>query len=141
MKRCAVCGQDRPLEQFAIKEAAKRTRASRCKPCQREYARVWYARNAARHRANVSISRAARRRRLRELVVAAKSVRCADCGHRHAPESMDFDHVRGSKVDTISRLIMTGAEAALRDEIAKCDVVCANCHRLRTLARRLATQS
>lgn len=45
---------------------------------------------------------------------------------------MDFDHVRGSKVGNVSEMLGSTSLADLLMEIAKCDVVCANCHRLRT---------
>jgi len=45
---------------------------------------------------------------------------------------MDFDHVEAAtKVDTVARL-SGGTSAALRSELAKCQLVCANCHRVRT---------
>lgn len=48
---------------------------------------------------------------------------------------MDFDHARGQKVADISRLAVRGATKQLREELVKCDVVCANCHRIRTFNR------
>ena len=54
---------------------------------------------------------------------------------------MEFDHVpeRGKKLRHINR--MWGASAIqLRTEIAKCDVVCANCHRIRTHNRRIGEE-
>jgi hypothetical protein len=46
---------------------------------------------------------------------------------------MDFDHVRGEKQSNVASLVgMSASEERLRAEIAKCDVVCANCHRERT---------
>lgn len=48
---------------------------------------------------------------------------------------MDFDHVHGAKLANISDM-KTGSLERLLREMRKCDVVCANCHRLRTLARR-----
>jgi hypothetical protein len=51
---------------------------------------------------------------------------------------MDFDHVRGKKLFCVGSLVVqqgVGRRQAL-EEIAKCDVVCANCHRLRTSYRR-----
>lgn len=59
-----------------------------------------------------------------------------DCGGRFPPAAMDFDHVRGEKVATISFLVNQGAVLTrLREEIAKCEIVCANCHRIRTVKR------
>lgn len=50
---------------------------------------------------------------------------------------MDFDHRDASlKVDAVSRLLRRASSIEeLQQEIAKCDVVCSNCHRLRTKAR------
>ena len=75
-----------------------------------------------------------RRRRLRELVRKAKDVPCMDCGIHYPFYVMEFDHVRGVKKFGISRAVSNpraDAEEAIREEIAKCDVVCSNCHRLR----------
>jgi hypothetical protein len=63
-----------------------------------------------------------------------------DCGGKFPPEAMDFDHVRGSK-----RYNIGGNEqlnyATLQVEMDKCDVVCANCHRIRTRARKKGATS
>jgi L-lysine 2,3-aminomutase len=48
---------------------------------------------------------------------------------------MDFDHVDGTKVMMVSQLAIRGATRKLMVEMAKCEVVCSNCHRLRTWAR------
>jgi hypothetical protein len=50
---------------------------------------------------------------------------------------MDFDHLH-SKFKSISRLVSNGMSSALEAEIAKCEVVCANCHRIRTHNRMTA---
>jgi len=47
---------------------------------------------------------------------------------------MDFDHI-GPKRSEISRLVHHSGTDALRAEIAECEVVCANCHRIRTVRR------
>ena len=65
----------------------------------------------------------------------AKNVPCKDCGLRYPPICMDFDHVRGEKKRNVAHFIFTGSFKSMQDEIAKCEVVCANCHRLRTAAR------
>jgi len=45
---------------------------------------------------------------------------------------MDFDHVHGEKDGDISQLRWRVGAARLEAEIAKCEVVCANCHRERS---------
>lgn len=49
---------------------------------------------------------------------------------------MDFDHVSGVKTANISDLL-SGSEERLLAELRFTELVCANCHRLRTQARRL----
>lgn len=59
---------------------------------------------------------------------------CADCGYKADAVALDFDHVHGEKEFAIS-MSKRSIEAIL-EEVAKCDVVCANCHRIRTRDRR-----
>lgn len=82
--------------------------------------------------------RVQRRVEFREWVDALKLERgCADCGYAEAACALDFDHVRGEKKFNIGQAILR-ARAVIEAEIAKCDVVCAICHRIRTQARRVA---
>lgn len=62
---------------------------------------------------------------------------CADCGWRGWARGLDWDHVRGTKVGGIASLIANNRPwPEIEAEMGKCDVVCANCHRLRTAQRR-----
>jgi hypothetical protein len=71
-----------------------------------------------------------------DLLDQLRSVPCADCGGRFAQCAMDFDHRDPStKVRGVTRMINGSIERMLA-EVAKCDIVCANCHRLRTFERR-----
>jgi hypothetical protein len=61
---------------------------------------------------------------------------CADCGNKN-PIVLDFDHLKDKKYN-ISRMIHDGFSwKAILKEIEKCEVVCANCHRIRTHFRLL----
>jgi hypothetical protein len=95
------------------------------------YIKQWKAAN--RDRVN-GYSRESRKARI-ALLAAEKNKPCADCGKRYPHYVMDFDHVRGRKLFTISHYITVTLARLLR-EIAKCDVVCANCHREREARRR-----
>lgn len=75
-------------------------------------------------------SEAARYARNREAIREAKNRPCADCGGSFPPVCMDFDH-RGDKKFNLGQYGKRSIET-LMAEIAKCDVVCANCHRIRT---------
>jgi len=68
-------------------------------------------------------------------LAALKDVPCMDCGGRFPPECMDFDHVRGEKEFAVGTATLRSRED-VDAEIAKCDVICANCHRTRTKKRR-----
>lgn len=58
---------------------------------------------------------------------------CADCGGRFPACCMDFDHKPGTKHNEVGTLIARSSEwKTIQREIEKCDVVCANCHRIRT---------
>jgi hypothetical protein len=68
-------------------------------------------------------------------VAPYKDVPCMDCGNKFPSECMDFDHrEEGEKFKDISRMGTYSMEKIL-EEIVKCDVVCANCHRIRTRLR------
>jgi hypothetical protein len=64
-----------------------------------------------------------------------KDVPCSDCGQRYPYYVMQFDHVGDDKVANITTLLRTCGWEKLRAEVAKCDVVCANCHSERSHQR------
>jgi hypothetical protein len=70
----------------------------------------------------------------RERLNALKDAPCMDCGGRFHPAAMDFDHVRDDKNRDVAKIIDYSPEIVAA-EIAKCDLVCANCHRVRTFNR------
>lgn len=80
-----------------------------------------------------------RRAALREIVRAAKNVPCADCGIQYHYCVMQFDHTGEDKIDNVARMVANLRSIALiLAEIAKCEVVCSNCHALRTFQRSTA---
>lgn len=107
MSACPACGTTDPL-------AFYETSGSRyCKECRRERY------GGARYR-TAKLARGA----------------CADCGLAVTPETLcmfDLDH-RETKHFNVSQMYSAPDEVFYR-ELAKCDLVCANDHRLRTKAR------
>lgn len=96
--------------------------------------REWVAANRDRMNAHKQNLRARNKAFLDEV----KRVPCADCGERYHPCVMDFDHLPGfEKSEDVGRLGNAGVTIErLKDEIAKCEIVCANCHRYRTFVTR-----
>lgn len=101
------------------------------------YQRAWYARNKEVEVARNTYSRTIRRRDYTQRVAKLKeSMPCVDCGLFYPACAMDFDHVRGEKSFGIAVGIEGGrAWPTILAEIEKCELVCANCHRIRTFVR------
>jgi len=77
-------------------------------------------------------SKERRRKEIQEL----KKVPCADCNQTYPTYVMTFDHVRGKKSFTIGDRAGSYSTERMLEEIAKCDVVCSNCHAIRTHERQ-----
>lgn len=58
---------------------------------------------------------------------------CKDCEISYPHYMMEFDHVRGEKLGRVSG--MKSSKKKMLEELAKCEIVCANCHRRRTFER------
>lgn len=101
--------------------------------------RRYYDENKARYAA----ANKDRRNKLRQAIDAAKTgVPCMDCDIVYPPYIMDFDHRPGEvKLSNVSMLMNFASVEALMAEVAKCDIVCANCHRHRTWMRKQGSTS
>jgi hypothetical protein len=128
-KVCSKCGQTKVVSAFR--------RGNTCKECAnaygREYSKTYYPANREAYIARATATRQDFRSWYNEL----KSKPCTDCKQTFDPVCMDFDHVEDHKLLDVSVMAQRGMNRQkILDEIAKCELVCANCHRLRTKARR-----
>jgi hypothetical protein len=139
-KKCSRCNKRKTLDRFAKKATGRDGLSARCKDCQRVYWDQYYQdrENKQRHITRTTASNQARRVRLRVMVQGLKAVPCTDCGRKYPYYVMQFDHLPGTlKIAEVAYLARTGVgEDKLRKEMAKCEVVCANCHCIRTHKRR-----
>jgi hypothetical protein len=73
---------------------------------------------------------------LEELQLLKERRGCFDCRNKFPHYVLEFDHRPGEKkIDNVTRVLKNyGADMAWK-EVAKCDVVCSNCHKVRTYAR------
>jgi hypothetical protein len=101
-----------------------------CKSCFKGY----FAKRGQLHRDQVAEARRLRRAESRRIVAAVFVDGCRDCGERDRTV-LEFDHV-GAKLGNVSDMVRGGvAPRRVQAEISRCEVVCVNCHRLRTLER------
>ena len=106
------------------------------KAYQQAYQLEYYLKNRDKRIANAKAQNAAHRLKLIATVRGAKDVPCADCDIKYPYYVMQFDHVRGVKLFNIADAC--GGRRSMKsvlEEIAKCDIVCANCHATRTWTR------
>jgi hypothetical protein len=133
-RRCGRCGHSKPPAEFAWRRKARGQRDNYCRGCRAEYKQEHYAANRARYiAAALRRNQAIARERAAYLVEFFADHRCVDCGESD-PLVLEFDHLR-DKSFGISKGLRDHSWQAVLDEIDKCDVVCANCHRRRTAIR------
>jgi len=73
---------------------------------------------------------------LEQLHLYKESKGCADCRNKFPHYVLEFDHKPGyKKIDVVYRVLKTYGREMAWKEVAKCDVVCSNCHKVRTYAR------
>jgi len=121
-KRCTKCLKVKPVTEFTWHHKRSRRKPSRrptCRECSSAYMREYT-------------------RPRREFLQNHKMERgCTDCGYREHPEALQFDHLPGTvKLFEPSNMRTKGTWQQMLDEVAKCEVVCANCHAIRTATRK-----
>ena len=123
MKQCKSCNQVLPETKFKFRSQGGRQRGQRNSMCNR----CLY----------VKYTRPNADKKLKEVQDYQMEKGCADCGYAAHPAAMEFDHVNGDdKCFNIGEKIGAYTREVIWAEIAKCEVVCANCHAIRTANRR-----
>ena len=95
---------------------------------------VWYPQNKAKHLANIKRNKEKTKKFIEEY---KRTQKCIDCGFsgQDFPYVLDFDHIQevGTKRFTIGSWSHSVISLhTIKQEIKKCELVCANCHRIRT---------
>src|SRR4051794_24010161 len=126
VRRCGHCAVEKPLSSFHRWRDDYQTW---CKTCKREYSAAYYQRNRAARAEYTRRQRAEYTRRYQEL---KRGRPCSDCGGLFHPVAMQWDHRPGTlKIADVADLRLA-SQRRLLAEIEKCDLVCANCHAVRT---------
>lgn len=131
-KRCSKCATVKPLSDFQRRTRSRDGHNTLCKACKTEYEIEYYRKNPKR-RAQIRRYERQRNDQVKLWVLDYLDKHpCADCGERDVVV-LDFDHTdRATKSENVSHLIQGGNLQKVKQEIAKCVVRCANCHRRKT---------
>lgn len=128
-KICKDCKELLSLALFSKDNSKADGLQSRCKKCQAKRNRAYYEKNKRRHYENTK----RQRRKVRQMLTNEKvKSGCIYCGIKH-PAVLDFHHKDPStKLFTIAQYSSQYHYpiATLMVEVRKCEVLCANCHRL-----------
>jgi hypothetical protein len=112
-----------------------------CITCRIEFAptRLWqkYCRVSCRRKSPAQKANVRDNQRLKKDFVNQIKIKkgCAKCGYNAHPAALDFNHVRGEKKFNVSQDVKVAKDKLLA-EIDKCEVLCANCHRVHTYENR-----
>lgn len=137
---CSKCGLTKQLSEFYKR---KKHRAGeyyeKCIQCMKVRGIVYYHQN---HERQLKLALLRKKRYKEERIKFIEEFKrdkpCKDCGVIFQPWVMDFDHLEGKeKIKSISSMVYhdTSNFKKIVNEIKKCDLVCANCHRQRTYDR------
>ncbi len=132
-KHCSGCDRDLDIDNFAWHNKAKGIRQRWCRECLRQANKVHYQNNTQiyKDRAIIRNNRVIAENRQR-IYSYLSTHPCVDCGNTDI-RCLEFDHVRGSKKADIGKLLASVTPwKIIEAEIAKCEVRCANCHRIKT---------
>ena len=141
MTTCRACGESKLDAEFALRNKATGKRHTLCRACKKDYNTTWYQANRDAHLVAVARARVTLRERNRAWLVALKGhLRCIKCGEDH-PACLDFHHKDPLQKDrSLADAISHGwSIARLEAEVAKCLVLCSNCHRKIHYEARSAT--
>lgn len=125
MKKCSICKVEKPLDEFNNNSQRKDGKQNKCKSCSRQVSKKHY--NATKDDFQRKVY--ARRSALLQKVEEYKSDKhCTKCSEND-PCCLDFHHIRDKKHE-ISNMAYEGYSwESILDEIAKCVILCSNCHR------------
>lgn len=130
--KCNSCHEIRKLVEYSYKNKTKGTRQRICKICTRSRIKTHYVNNK-----NYYITKA-KKRNMKVRQVLRKYIwdyllkhPCLDCGESD-PVVLEFDHTREKIVNISSLVSNSGTISKFEEEVSRCEVRCANCHRRKT---------
>lgn len=135
-KICSKCRLEKSHDNFYARKTGARMGQlyEKCKDCMKIRGRDYYHNNHKRQLGLALVRRHEAYLKKRKFINQIKDVPCADCGMKYPFYVMDFDHKNAkNKVKEIAYMMTRNWSLdKIKAEVVKCEIVCANCHRIRT---------
>lgn len=132
MKICGKCKEEKPFGDFSRNKSRKDGLHYCCRQCKTKDQRAWYKGSSEKHKENVRV----RKNRVKKEIIQKLYEYFLENPCKHCEETnplvLEFDHLR-DKEKNVSDLLRNGCSwESILEEIEKCQVLCANCHRKKT---------
>ena len=136
MKQCVSCLVWKEEDEFNWRYKSLGIRHPTCRDCHKVHRDKWYQEHREQELERVKVRKQNKRDEARIYVYKYLSTHsCIECGEND-PRVLEFHHRHG-KDKEVSTLILGGyLISTIQAEIDKCDVLCANCHRKKTMDER-----
>lgn len=121
LRICTTCKEEYNLSYYS----------TWCRACHNKYLKEYRKRKPQKQYPINKQLKKTRQAYVQEYINNLKLKPCTDCGVVYPSYVMDFDHVRGEKKFTLAYGKNWSLNKVL-EELSKCELVCANCHRERT---------
>ena len=134
-RKCSLCKTEKEIKFFGFRNTEKRIRSYRCDECQRGLSSAHYKRHRSKYKKRVAL-----RSKESTLVQQGKMYDylikhpCSHCQERD-PVVLEFHHIEKKEYD-VGAMVGTVSWEKIEQEMAKCIVLCSNCHRRETMRLR-----
>src|SRR5699024_8503412 len=129
LRACRTCKEEKSLSEYGVRRASKDGLMTQCKECNRKAQKVQYSSNKKYYLDRNRELRASNREKYRKT---KEGKPCARCGGLFPQVCMDYDHIDPKSKRLCVAQMMGYSWNAIQKEIDKCELVCANCHRIKT---------
>ncbi len=131
-KKCSKCDNRQPVGEFSLKDSKTGRRDTQCKVCKRKYIKSHYEANKKAYKKRaIEFNKRRAVDYCRKMVEYLADHPCVDCGEDDVVV-LQFDHLSDKRM-CVTRMVRRGyAWGTIAEEIAKCEVRCANCHTRKT---------
>lgn len=135
MKKCTICKEDKGFSCFNKNKTRKDGYNNICRICSNTRSKRYYNVHGEKHKQNVKTRNINTRVILRQnMLTLLKNKECEDCKIKDI-RVLEFDHLHNKEYDISKMMSNLSSWDKILQEIEKCEIVCCNCHRIRTITR------